>query len=395
LSDKGKKLRKGITTGTTAAAATRAAADALFAAVLAAPKGRGKAGGNAGKCAILKPGYVTVPLPRGGEVRVKVRSVEAGDGYARASVVKYAGDDPDVTNGATIVSEVALASMNDSRTGVAVRGGAGVGTVTRPGLKVGVGHPAINPVPRSMIRRAVTDAAKEAGITPSVIVTISVPRGVELAARTMNGRLGIAGGISILGTTGIVEPMSLSAYTQSIGCAVDVAVASNLTEVVFSTGRSSERVVELAGDLPEVAYVLTGDHMGYAMDCASKKPGLRSITVAGQFGKFTKLASNHFETHCADSSVELGFLAELAVEAGADAALAKRIRGANTAREVFFILRENGLDSVLERVTELVRANAIERLRSAGRRDLDVSAVLVGYSGEIVAESGPRGRREK
>lgn len=386
MRNKGKKLRKGITTGTTAAAATRAAADALFAAIV---------GGGAVRKAPARPGYVTVPLPRGSSVRVKVRSVESGTGYARASVVKYAGDDPDVTNGATIISEVALAGMNESRTGVAIRGGVGVGTVTRPGLKVGVGHPAINPTPRSMIRRAVIDSAKEAGITPSVVVTISVPRGVELATRTMNARLGITGGISILGTTGIVEPMSLSAYTQSIGCAVDVAVASSLSEVVFSTGRSSERVVELARDLPEVAYVLTGDHMGYAMDCASKKPDLRRITIAGQFGKFTKLASNHFETHCADSTVELGFLADLAVEAGADDALAKRIRGANTAREVFFILREEGLESVFGRVAELVRANAIERLKAAGRLDLEVSAVLVGYSGEIVVEVGPRGKRKK
>ncbi|MFQ5465244.1 MAG: cobalt-precorrin-5B (C(1))-methyltransferase [Thermodesulfobacteriota bacterium] len=362
-------LRKGITTGTCAAAGAKAAARAL----LAASGGRGEA--KAGP-----PRYVDVTLPRGGRIRVKVKGVVVKGESATATVIKYAGDDPDVTNGADIVTTVLLSGFNEMRTGVAIRGGPGVGVVTRPGLKTPVGSPAINPVPRAMIRRSVVEAARSAGVTPSVVVTVAVPRGEDLARKTMNARLGIVGGISILGTTGIVEPMSLSAYTHSISAAVDVARASGLAEVVFSTGRSSEKVVEGSAGLPEVAFILTGDHMGYALDDAAGK-GLGKVTIAGQFGKFTKLAAGHFSTHCTDSSVELAFIAGLAEEAGGGPSLAAAIRAANTARGAFFIIRDSGLDALFGRVAEMVGSNA--RKRVGGR--LAIRAVLVGYDGEVVA----------
>ncbi|MBI5902251.1 MAG: cobalt-precorrin-5B (C(1))-methyltransferase [Deltaproteobacteria bacterium] len=364
------KLRRGFTTGVCAAAGAKAAARSIFMGLKGLPRGR--------------KARVPVTLPNGAMLEIPVRLIEVRGNRAVATVVKDAGDDPDVTNGAEFVTEVLFLRENRQRAHVSVRGGEGVGVVTRPGLKVPVGRPAINPVPRSMISMAIREAAREAGIRPSVVVTVSVPRGKELAKKTMNGRLGIVGGISILGTTGIVEPMSLAAFTNSISCGVDVALAAGLDEVVFSTGRSSERVVERALKLPEVAYVLTGDHMGYALRDAGGRKGLRRAIVAGQFGKFTKLAAGHFETHCSDSSVEFGFLAGLCKELGADAGLIKGVEEANTAMEVFFMLREAGLGTVLERVCSLARANS---MRAAGGR-LEVRCVLVGYDNDVACVSG-------
>lgn len=358
------KLRRGFTTGTCAAAGAKAAAYALF-----------------GAGAPLRA--VEVTLPGGGILTIEVKSVEVEGVRARAVIVKDAGDDPDVTHKAEFVTEVELVrKFNPARARITIKGGEGVGVVTKPGLKIRPGQSAINPVPLKMIRAAILEAAKDANLRPSVIVTVSVPRGVELAKKTMNARLGIVGGISILGTTGIVEPMSLSAYTNSISCATDVAIAGGLAEVVFSTGRSSEKVVEKElKKLPAAAFNLTGDHMGYALKDARGRKGLTRVTVAGQFGKFTKLASGHFETHCSDSSVELGFLAGLARRHGAPTEFINKVTAANTAREVFFMLKDAGYDGVLRDVCRLVRENA-SAITGKGIR---LRAILVGYSGEIVS----------
>lgn len=355
-----KELRRGYTTGTCAAAGAKAAALSLL----------------SGK----KPEVVEVSLPRGGGLKIPVKSVKVSGRSARAAIIKDAGDDPDVTNGAEFIAEVEITGENRLRPSVRIRGGEGVGVVTKPGLKVPPGSPAINPVPRKMIRKAVLEAAASYSSRASFQVTISVPKGRELAARTMNQRLGILEGISILGTTGIVEPMSLAAYTHSISCAVDVAAAAGLDEVVFSTGRSSEKAVENLLKLPEAAYVLTGDHMGFALKDAAKKKNIKKVVIAGQFGKFTKLASGHFETHCSDSSVELGFLSELCSKAGAPKKICGNVAAANTAREVFFILRENGLEAVIKEVCRLVKVNS---RKISGKKEL--RAILVGYGGEIAS----------
>ncbi|MBI5344229.1 MAG: cobalamin biosynthesis protein CbiD [Deltaproteobacteria bacterium] len=271
MKERKRQLRKGFTTGACAAAGAKAAAQALFASVL-----KRKTPG--------KTTSIEVTLPSGREVRIKVKGVEVFEGRAVAAVVKDAGDDPDVTNGADIVTEVSLAGLNGKRRVVRIGGGEGVGVVTRPGLKVPVGRPAINPVPLAMIKTAVFEAASQAGVTPSVRVTVSVPKGRMLAAKTMNPRLGIIGGLSILGTTGIVEPLSLSAYRDSIACAIDVALAAGSSTAVFSTGRTSERAVETSLKLLPAAFILTGDHMGFALKGAGLRRGLKKIIIAGQFG---------------------------------------------------------------------------------------------------------------
>lgn len=362
-------MRKGFTTGTSAAAGAKAAAEALFRSLAGRPRS------NASK--------VTVTLPRGGSLDVPVETVEVAGKTARATVIKDAGDDPDVTNGAEFVTGVEFLRENAKRSRVMIKGGEGVGVVTRPGLKTPVGRPAINPVPLMMIRASVLEAAKAASLNATVVVTVTVPKGRQLAEKTMNPRLGIVGGISILGTTGIVEPMSLAAYRHSISCGTDVALAGGLHEVVFSTGRSSEKVVEKRLKLPVIAYILTGDHMGYALKDAKGRKGLGKVTVAGQFGKFTKLAAGHFETHCTESSVEFEFLAGLCEKRGAGEDLVKKVLSANTAREVFFILKEKGCDNILKTVTYLVRKNS-EAIVGEGT---EVKAVLVGYDNDIASVS--------
>lgn len=358
-------MRKGFTTGTCAAAGAKAAAQALFASL----------GGKRKKIS-----SVSVSLPRGGELRIPVDSVKVKGNKAEAVIIKDAGDDPDATNGAEFVTEVEYLRENPTRPGVVIKGGEGVGVITRPGLKRPIGKPAINPVPLMMIKRSVIEAAKEAGLSPSVVVTVTVPKGRELAEKTMNARLGIIGGISILGTTGIVEPMSLAAYRHSISMGIDVALAAGLSEIVLSTGRSSEKVVEERLKLPEVAYVLTGDHMGFALEDCKGRRELKRITVAGQFGKMSKLAAGHFETHCSDSSVEFEFLAKLCRNAGADEIIIRKILGANTAREVFFILKKERLDIIFETICSMVRQNSS---KIAGKGKV-VRSVLAGYNNEAV-----------
>ncbi|OGQ57423.1 MAG: cobalamin biosynthesis protein CbiD [Deltaproteobacteria bacterium RIFCSPLOWO2_02_FULL_53_8] len=371
----GKKggLRRGFTTGAAATAGAKAASLALFASI----------GKNAKKP--LEVTSVCITLPTKAVLNIPVKSVVVTDRTATAVIVKDAGDDPDVTNGADIVTTVEFVQMNKQRASVRIRGGDGVGVVTRPGLKIGVNRPAINPVPLGMIKSAVFEAAGQSGITPAVVVTVSVPQGRLLAEKTLNPRLGIVGGISILGTTGIVEPMSLSAYKNSIICAVDVAIAAGCVETVYSTGRTSEKAAMAALTLPEVAFVLTGDHMGFALMDAGPRRSLKAVTVAAQFGKMTKLAAGSFETHCSESSVEFDLLAKVCRALGGPDEVLREILTANTARQVFFLLRDKGYDAVITRVCALARSNA-ERIvkKDRGGQAIDVRVMLVGYSNEIV-----------
>ncbi len=387
MSDGPKKLRRGFTTGTSAAAGAKAAATVLFRSL----------GSKRGGSKNLKsgPSVVKVTLPYGKSIEVKLRDVVLSSGMAVATVKKDAGDDPDVTHKALIVTSVELLGMNKHKTGVSISGGTGVGVVTKPGLKIAPGRPAINPFPLSMLRREVFEAASEAHITPSVAVTVSVPKGKTLAAKTMNERLGIMGGISILGTTGIVEPMSLDAYKDSISCAISVAVAGGVSDVVLSTGRSTEKVLEAerglrprrtgggAKGLPLEAFILTGDHMGFALREAAGHKRLKGVTVAGQFGKFSKLAAGHFETHCMDSKIDIGFIASVCSSVGVKASVVKLVLSANTARHAFGMLKDEGLEKVFKELSRRVKANSVKLVGPS----IKVSSVLVGYDNDIVASS--------
>ncbi len=389
VEDKQKKgLRKGYTTGACAAAAGKAAAIAFL----------------TGK----KVKEVQITLPLGQTVTLPVYRCKIEKDSAAASIIKDAGDDPDVTNGVEIAAEVrsqkpapeCFYQGSEVRSNKAfqfavhgsqctVYGGSGIGIVTKPGLAIKVGEPAINPVPRKMIEDAIRDVLMHFPLPTSHFqIIISVPNGEEIAKKTMSARLGIIGGISILGTTGIVEPVSLSAYRNSITCAIDVAMASGCKEIVFSTGRSSEKVAEKELKLPEETFILVGDHMGFALKEAGVKAGalwarvqgFKKITIAGQFGKFSKLAAGHFETHCSDSSVELEFIAGLVKDAGAKEDIIETIKSANTARQVFFILKEQGLENVYKMVCEKTQCNAKKIVDST----VEIGCMLIGYDDEVV-----------
>ena len=308
-------LRRGWTTGACAAAAAKAAYSALL------------HGGF--------PDPVTITLPNGATPGFALAEQRAGDGAACAGIVKDAGDDPDVTHGALIRSEVRLLPPGS---GVRFRAGPGVGTVTRPGLPLPPGEPAINPSPRRMIEQALASVRS----SPDALVTISVPGGEALALRTLNGRLGIVGGLSILGTTGIVVPFSCAAWIDSIRRGIDVARGTGLDHVAGSTGRTSEEAVQRLHALPETALIEMGDFAGGMLKYLRLHPVPR-ITIAGGIGKITKLAQGRLDLHSGRGGVDRDALAAIAAEAGVPAADVPRIAAANTAADGFAIAREAGV----------------------------------------------------
>jgi cobalt-precorrin-5B (C1)-methyltransferase len=335
-------LRTGFTTGTCSAAATRAASLHLVDGI---PRDA-----------------ATVPLPAGFEHTFTVAETAGGDGWARAVVVKDAGDDPDVTHGARLTSTVEWRPQP----GLELRGGEGVGTVTLPGLGLEVGGPAINPVPRRMIGEAARPALDEAQRRGcGVSVTIAVPGGEEMARKTLNGRLGIVGGISILGTTGVVEAFSTASWRASVVQAVDVAAANGVTHLVLSTGGRSESYArQRLPELSDMAFVEMGEFAGHALDKA-KEHGIRTVTLAGMVGKLTKLAQGQFQLHVAGGGVDPALLAEIARRAGGDDALSQRIRHANTARHAQEMALEAGLRSFFDELCAAAAQRCSERTGNA------------------------------
>ncbi|MFH1003716.1 MAG: cobalt-precorrin-5B (C(1))-methyltransferase, partial [Chloroflexota bacterium] len=309
---KGRKQRSGYTTGACAAAAAKAAVLAWL-----------------GQQPVAR---VTISLPQNGGTRASfpVARCTFSQTEASCSVIKDAGDDPDVTDKAEIRATV---SAGD-RPGIEITGGEGVGRVTKPGLEIAVGRPAINPVPREMIIASVREAAGDYLKTGGIRVTISVPEGEALAKRTLNRRLGIVGGISILGTTGIVIPYSAEAYTACISQSLDVAVAAGCREAVLTTGRRSEKFAQAALPwLAEEAFIQAGDFIGHALEECAKRP-LAKVTVWGMVGKMSKLAAGHLYTNISDSRVDIGLLTEVAAGAGVPQATVRALRGAVTANHL-------------------------------------------------------------
>ncbi|MBI5665128.1 MAG: cobalt-precorrin-5B (C(1))-methyltransferase, partial [Nitrospirae bacterium] len=317
-----KELRSGYTTGACAAAAAKAAA-------LLLDEQCRQSNVGARRALPLQVEYVDIPFPDGSRVKFKIHNSKLindnSELTARASVIKDAGDDPDVTNGAEIVAEAKLKGsgvrgQGSEMTRIIINGGKGVGTITKPGLSVPIGEAAINPVPRNMIKEAVMEAitagsgvrgqgsSKNESIAnlkslplapcplPLLEITISVPNGEELAKKTLNHRLGIVGGISILGTTGIVRPVSTEAWTATIASSMDVAKAMGHKEIVISAGRSSEKAHMKKYKLPEEVYVLMGDYLEYSLKEAVKH-GFKNIHLCAQWAKMVKIAMATPQTH--------------------------------------------------------------------------------------------------
>jgi cobalt-precorrin-5B (C1)-methyltransferase len=354
------KLRSGYTTGACAAAASRAACEALL------------------KQELVRE--VEIMLPIGKKVKFKVHRCEFSNGSAFCSVIKDAGDDPDCTHGAEICSTVSWKEAP----GIELDRGEGVGVITKPGLGLEVGGAAINPVPRKMISESVEEVLAGFRETRGVRVVISVPGGEEMAKKTLNARLGILGGISILGTTGIVKPYSTAAFRASVTQSIGVAKALACDHVVLTTGGKSERfAMAVYPGLREEAFIQMGDFLGSALkDCRER--GILKATVCGMIGKLSKMAMGKTMTHAAGSQVDMAFLAELAEEAGASMEVAGEIRQANTARHVGEITAREGIHHFFDLLCEKVCVTC----RKIVKNDLAVECILTDFDGKILGRFG-------
>jgi cobalt-precorrin-5B (C1)-methyltransferase len=349
---KGQRLRTGWTTGTCAAAAAKAAASALV-------SGR-------------RPARVDVKLPgKGRERRVEfeVERCDLGASWAEAVVIKDAGDDPDVTDGAHLTAHV---SWREEQ-GFELDRGDGVGLITKPGLGLPVGGPAINVVPRRMISYSVEEVLNpdERGVR----VIISVPGGEKMAEKTTNARLGIVGGISILGTTGIVRPFSTAAWAASVVQAIDVMGAQGHKTFVLSTGGLTEKAaMRLLPDLEEVNFVEVGDFTGQALKKAVENC-LEHCFFVGMVGKISKLAAGVMMTHWTRSKVDNDLLAQITLEAGGQTNLVEEVKRANTARHAYELWRSANL----ERAADLLCRQAAENLAEYAEGKLEVHVILVDF----------------
>ncbi|MBB4196863.1 cobalt-precorrin-5B (C(1))-methyltransferase [Rhodoblastus sphagnicola] len=348
-------LRKGWTTGACATAAARAAFAAL--------------------CDQDFPDPVTITLPGGQTPAFALALTEREKDFARAGVVKDAGDDPDVTHGATLIATLRWTAPG---TGVTFAAGEGVGTVTRPGLPLPPGEPAINPMPREMIRANLQAEAALQNRTADVNVEISIPSGEKIAARTLNARLGILGGLSILGTTGIVTPFSCSAWIASIHRGIDVARAMGLTTLAGATGSTSEAAVKQLLGLPEEALIDMGDFVGGMLKYLHKNPVPR-VAVAGGMAKMTKLAQGLLDLHSKRGQVDLDFLAGFGGGAASD------IRNANSAKHAFEIADAAGID-LAGPVAEAAWHTAAKSLRT----NCALNLIVFDRDGRLLAQTGFR-----
>ena len=355
-----KNLRRGWTTGACATAAAKAAFTALVTGAF--------------------PDPVSIRLPKGETPAFALAYEERGEGYASAGIVKDAGDDPDVTHGALIVASARPGPLGS---GVTFRAGEGVGTVTKPGLPVPPGEPAINPVPRQMMRDVVADVAAALGAAADVEIEISVPDGERIAERTWNPRLGIVGGISILGTTGIVRPYSCSAWIHAIRYGIDVARASGATHIAGATGSTSEAAVRKLHGLGDEALIDMGDFVGGMLKYVRSHPVAR-VTVAGGFAKMSKLGQGLLDLHSRRGEVSFDWLAERVAAAGGAESLVEAVRRANTAAEALTLTFAGKID-----LAGAVAARARETAANAlGDAPVAVDIVVVDRKGRVIGHAG-------
>ena len=325
-SEKVTPLRTGLTTGCCATACCVAAAQAL----LAKPENLSR--------------KVEVNLPKGQRVSLDILAYEAIENGIRVSTVKDAGDDPDATHGATIFVDLTLRNEE----GIIFEAGEGVGTVTKTGLVLAIGEPAINPVPRKMMQEHLVSLAKAYDYQGGFKVSVGIINGQSIALKTMNPRLGIMGGLSILGTSGIVRPFSCAAYIASIHQGIDVAIANHFTHIAATTGNSSEAAIKAHYQLDETGLIEMGDFVGALLKHIRKveksHPTLMKLSICGGFGKLTKLANEHMDLNSRVSSIDFKQLASIATEQGADANLEQSILNANTSIEALQLCESQGIE---------------------------------------------------
>lgn len=355
----GTALRNGWTTGACATAATKAAFTALLTRSF--------------------PDPVSITLPKG-ETPAFALAREGFDGEsAYAGIVKDAGDDPDVTHGATVIATVTRLPPGS---GIRFVAGDGVGTVTKAGLPIAVGEPAINPVPRAMMTAEIEAIAAAHEVSPDLEVKISVPGGAQIAESTWNPRLGILGGISILGTTGIVHPFSCAAWIHSIHRGIDVARAEGLTHLLGATGSTSEKAAQVFHNLPDGALIDMGDFAGGLLKYLRAHPVPR-LTIAGGFAKMTKLAQGALDLHSSRSQIDNHFFLSMPCSDVLKDSARSAVENANTAMEVLEIMTQEGI-AIAASVAEAAKRTAEGVLRDSG---VVVDIIVTDRKGTIIAHA--------
>lgn len=354
-----KDMRHGYTTGACATAVTKAALLALI--------------------TNEEQETSTIHLPIGRDATFTIEKCTFGHNEVSCETIKDAGDDPDATHKALIIGTVSWADTP----GIHLDGGIGVGRVTKPGLPVAVGEAAINPVPRKMIHSTVQDVLDDFQITRGVNVVISVPDGEEIAKKTLNGRLGILGGISILGTRGTVVPFSSSAYMASIVQAISVARAAGCDHVVVTTGGRSEKfgMAEYPA-LPEEAFIEMGDFVGFTLKHC-KRLDIKRVSLVGMMGKFSKVAQGVMMVHSKSAAIDFNFLAQLATDIGADEETVEQVRAANTASQVGEIMADKGYDAFFHHLCEACCYSSLHHIRGG----LTLSTSIYSMQGQLLGRA--------
>lgn len=357
------KLKNGYTTGTCAQAAAKAAVTMLI------------------RRRPLKE--INIITPSGVKLKLSVIDPVIGAYRVSCAVIKDSGSDPDVTNGTRIYAEVRFSK----RPGVLVRGGKGIGRVTKPGLASAVGEYAINPVPRRMIIKEISayqsycskiEKGKER--MRGFEAAISVPDGERLSKLTFNPRLGVVGGISILGTTGIVEPKSLAAYKASLALQLDVLKASGYKKAAVVLGYVGERFCKDTLKLKDDVIIKVGDHIGFILKACAKKK-INEVFLAGHIGKLVKVAAGQFNTHCQYGDNRIGTIVAYARQCGAREAVIKEVSGQDTAEAAVKILKDNSLDEVFDKIAK----RAAEKINSLVNGALKITCVILSLKGEVLA----------
>ena len=351
-------LRFGWTTGTCATAAVNAAYTAMVTGAF--------------------PERVSVITPGGKEADLEVAFTDQGQDWVKAGIIKDAGDDPDVTHGAMII---ACLRQGLPQSGVTFTRGDGIGLITKPGLPIAVGEQAINPVPRQMMAEAIDQLATALGGPRDITIEISVPDGTKIALKTWNPRLGIEGGLSILGTTGVVRPFSCSAWIASIHRGIDVARANGLIHVSGSTGSTSEKAVIARYNLPEIALMDMGDFVGGMLKYMRRNP-VANLTIAGGFAKMAKLGQGAIDLHSARSQVDFTALADLAAACGYDHDMV------TNANSVLDVVQQGTLEMRVELANAIAAAAQKTALGVVAGAAVNIEILVVARDGQINGTAG-------
>ena len=356
----GKKLRFGYTTGTCAAAATKAAAIGLV----------------TGKM----PERVEIMTPKGILLNLEVLEAKLEKGHASCAIKKFSGDDPDATDGILVYSEVSWRK----EPGIFVDGGVGVGRVTKPGLKQAIGEPAINPVPMEMIKRAAEEALSDGAAAEGLKVVISIPEGVEIAKKTFNPRLGIEGGISVLGTSGIVEPMSEKALLDTIELEIKQKHANGINRLIMVPGNYGADFIREQCGVKDEQIVKCSNYLGQGLDMASSE-GIPELLFAGNIGKLIKLTGGIMSSHSREADGRAELMAACAIRAGCDIKTARAILDCLTTDEMLAIIKDAGL---LEKTMEIVAQKIDFYVNNRTRSEMKISVVVFSSVYGILCTTG-------